>query len=330
MTVSTEIELKLQLDPDDAERLSSHPLLSGVPHKTQALLNTYFDSPALTLHDKKVALRFRKKGEQWLCTVKTAEPATGGLARRSEWEVPATPGEFDFSHVDAPALRDTLESMRASFVPIFTTDFVRKTWELPFGESMIEFAIDQGFVESRGRKAAISEIELELISGKIGDLFALSQRLQADFDLHPALASKAERGYALFLDAPNQPCQALRPSVVTDTPPREAFRGLALACLEIFQRNAEGIRKGDEAAFIAPAMTALSWLQEDLTKFRSALPEAFFAKYAEQWNRVARALASGETDTIQRAMQGRSLSQLILAFTADLYALEDQAGSPAA
>lgn len=325
--MSTEIELKLQLDPHDAEKLSSHPLLSGLPHKAQALLNTYFDSPALTLHDKKVALRLRKKGEQWLCTVKTAEPATGGLARRSEWEVPATPGSFDFSHVDAPALRDMLESMRASFVPIFTTDFVRKSWELPFGESTIEFAIDQGFVESQGRKAAISEIELELIAGQIEDLFALSQQLQADFDLRPALASKAERGYALFLDAPPQPCQALRPSVVTDVPPREAFRELALACLEIFQRNAEGIRKGDETAFIAPAINALNWLQEDLAKFRSALPEAFFSNYAEQWAHVARTLATGQADTIERAMQGRGLSQLILAFTADLYALEEPAGS---
>lgn len=320
--MSTEIELKLQLDPADADTLSSHPLLAGVPHKTQPLLNTYFDTPALTLHARKIALRFRKKAEQWLCTVKTAEPATGGLARRSEWEVPATPGQFDFSHVDAPDLRHSLEALRGSFEPVFTTDFIRQTWLLTVGESTIEFALDLGRVESRGREAPICEIELELVSGRIADLFALSRRLQADFDLRPALVSKAERGYALFLDAPPSPCPAVLPEINPNAPPRLAFRDFALACLEIFQRNEAGIRNGDETAFKAPATTALHWLGEGLRQFAPLLPENFAADYAARWIAVENTLRGGQAGEIARLMRERSLPRLILAFTADLYALE--------
>lgn len=321
--MSTEIELKLQLDPDDVDKLSHHPLLADVPHKTQVLLNTYFDTPALDLHARKIALRFRKKGEEWLCTIKTAEPATGGLARRSEWEVAARPGNFDFSHVDAPELRRMLESMRGSFEPVFTTDFTRKTWLLAFGGSTVEFAIDSGFVESRGRKAQICEIELELVSGKIADLFALSQQLQTDFDLRPALASKAERGYALFLGLPPQPFPAQRPDISTGKPARQAFCEHAFACLEIFQRNETGIREGNESEFIEPACQAAKWLAESL-----ALPpgvsgtEGLLSRYAARWAEVARMLASGRTDDIRSLLRGKELASLILAFTADLYTLE--------
>jgi len=123
--MSTEIELKLQLNPKAARQLAAHPLLAGIPAQKQHLLNTYFDTPKLELHAKRIALRFRKKGWEWLCTVKSAEPASGGLAMRSEWETPATPGVFDFSHVDDDNFRAFLEQRRDQFEAIFTTDFRR-------------------------------------------------------------------------------------------------------------------------------------------------------------------------------------------------------------
>ena len=87
--MSTEIELKLQLSPKAARKLAGHLLLANIQSQKLHLLNTYFDTPTLELHARRVALRFRKKGWQWLCTVKSAEPASGGLAMRSEWEAPA-------------------------------------------------------------------------------------------------------------------------------------------------------------------------------------------------------------------------------------------------
>ena len=70
--MSTEIELKLQLSPKAARQLAAHPLLAQLPPQKQHLLNTYFDTPKLELHAKRIALRFRKKGWEWLCTVKSA------------------------------------------------------------------------------------------------------------------------------------------------------------------------------------------------------------------------------------------------------------------
>ena len=155
-----EIELKLQLSQKTAKKLASHPLLANIPAQKVRLLNTYYATPNLDLHSKRIAVRFRKKGEQWLLTVKSAEPASGGLAMRSEWETAATPGHFDFSHVDADAMREFLEHASDEFEPIFTTDFRRLIWHVPFGESLIELAVDRGTIDSCGKCTPICEIEL--------------------------------------------------------------------------------------------------------------------------------------------------------------------------
>jgi len=188
--MSTEIELKLQLSPKAARKLADHPLLADIASQKQHLLNTYFDTPSLELHARRVAVRFRKKGWQWLCTVKSAEPASGGLAMRSEWEAPATPGIFDFSHVDAEDFREFLVKRSTKFEAIFTTDFHRQLWHVPFGESLIELAIDRGHIESCGRRSTICEIELELLSGRVDDIFGLTRQLQENIDLFPALPAR--------------------------------------------------------------------------------------------------------------------------------------------
>jgi triphosphatase len=80
-----ETELKLSLQTHELPRLLSHPLLAS-PAAPQRLLNTYFDTPALDLKQRRMAVRERLAGDQWLLTVKTAGTSQGGLSRRQEWE----------------------------------------------------------------------------------------------------------------------------------------------------------------------------------------------------------------------------------------------------
>ncbi|WP_051453030.1 CYTH and CHAD domain-containing protein [Dechloromonas agitata] len=288
--MSTEIELKLQLSPKAATRLAKHPLLANIPAQNQHLLNTYFDTPGLELHQRRVAVRFRKKGWQWLCTVKSAEPASGGLAMRSEWETQATPGTFDFSHVDNDDFRRFLEARIDQLEPVFTTDFKRQIWHVPFGESQIELAIDRGHIESRGLRLPICEIELELLSGKVDDLFWLTRQLQGDHHLHPAIASKAERGYNLFLDTPLAPFKARPAAIDADMSPVGAFRAIALNCLEHFQRNEQGLLSCSDPEFVHQARVALRRLRSAIKLFAPILPADFVAAYGQTWQTLASAL----------------------------------------
>lgn len=288
--MSIEIELKLQLSPKAAKKLASHSLLAAIRPQKQHLLNTYFDTPKLDLHAKRIAVRFRKKGEQWLLTVKSAEPASGGLAMRSEWETQGTPGVFDFSHVDSDELRLFLEQLSSQLEPIFTTDFRRQIWHVPFGESLIELAVDRGNIESRGKSAPICEVELELLSGKVEDIFGLTRKLQEQLDLHPAIASKAERGYNLCHDEPLRPFKASPAPINEQMTPVEAFRSIGLGCLEHFQRNEKGLLKGGEAEFIHQARVALRRLRSAIKLFAPALPPEFVSAYGQTWQTLASAL----------------------------------------
>ncbi len=358
--MATEIELKLQLTPQAARQLPSHPLLAGIKPQRQHLLNTYYDTPTLELHDRRVALRFRKKGWQWLLTVKSAEPASGGLALRSEWETATHPGDFNFSHVDNPELRVFLDNAVPQLQSIFTTDFHRTIWHVPFGESTIEMAVDRGNVESHGRKTPICEIELELVNGRIADIFGLTRKLQDTLDLRPAIASKAERGYALFADAPETPFRAKAAPLDASLRPIAAFRNIALGCLEHFQRNERGLIASDDPEYVHQARVALRRLRSAIKLFAPILPADFVAAYGQTWQTLAGAL--GETrnwdvfvsetlppivaafpkhrdasrlrrEGIRRARQARAAvahmvalpeyPRLIVEFTAAVYALQD-------
>jgi len=77
-----ETELKLTLVEQDLPRLLTHPLLA-TGDSTQRLLNTYFDTPDLALQQRRMAVRERLAGAQWLLTVKTAGQSEHGLSRRT-------------------------------------------------------------------------------------------------------------------------------------------------------------------------------------------------------------------------------------------------------
>ena len=162
-----ETELKLIVCKQDVAALLTHPLLTQ-PAQTLRLLNTYFDTPALDLKQRRMAVRERLAGEQWLLTVKTAGKSENGLSRRQEWEGPTTPGTLQFDAlVDDTSLAADLMAMRPNLKPLFCTDFERQRWVVTHEGAQIEVALDQGHIHVPGTalQEPLLELELELLSG---------------------------------------------------------------------------------------------------------------------------------------------------------------------
>ncbi len=202
--MAQETELKLSLNAQDLPRLRGHPLLAA-PAAPQRLFNTYFDTPDLALKARRMAVRERRAGEQWLLTVKTAGSSTGGLSRRQEWEGPTTPGALDFAAlVDDAALAAELVALRPALQPLFATDFERQRWLIDHEGARIEVALDQGQIHVPGTalSEALLELELELLQGPEAALLALAEALRGTpggaVALTPSDASKAQRGLALW------------------------------------------------------------------------------------------------------------------------------------
>ncbi len=365
--MATEIELKLTLPPSSARHLATHPVLAGAPGRRKRVENTYYDTPALDLTREWVAVRRRLIGGKWLLTVKSTEPASAGLACRSEWERPAEPGDFDFSMVDDTGLRARLERHSPALREVFTTHFTRTTWHLFHAGAEIEVAFDRGSIAANGRREAICEIELELLAGETTALFALARVLQSELPLALSTASKAERGYALYAGTPRQPVKAAPPALAEDGDSLAAFRNMALNCLDQLQRNEAGVRAGGDPEYLHQARIALRRLRACLNLFAPLLPPEFLRAYQEAWRDFAHSLNAArnwdvftgetlppllaafpdhhgmrrlETTAHSRAKQARRLAnarfgsadyrRLLLYFTADLHALPAESTPPLA
>ncbi len=199
-----ETELKLNLSEPDLPRLLNHPMLAATG-SAQRLLNTYFDTNDLALQHRRMAVRERLAGDQWLLTVKTAGRSENGLSRRQEWEAPTTPGALQFDTlVDDVALATELVAMRPHLKALFCTDFERQRWVVTHADAQIEVALDQGRIHVPGTDLSepLLELELELLSGPESALMTLADVLrqtpQGPVALTPSDASKAQRGMGLW------------------------------------------------------------------------------------------------------------------------------------
>ena len=239
--MAQETELKLALFARDLPRLLAHPLLAAQVPQRQRLLNTYFDTPDLALMRQRIAVRERRVGRRTLLTVKTAGASAGGLSRRGEWEGPTQTGELDFpSLVDDAALARALTRLKPRLVPLFRTDFTRRSWQLSHGGAVVEVALDEGAINTGNaqgnHRQAILELELELLSGPVDALLDLAHTLalgpqgQAGGALRllPAQQSKAERGYALFTGERPRPLKAAELALEASWHPVQAFQAAAL------------------------------------------------------------------------------------------------------
>lgn len=294
--MGTETELKLSLTAEDIPLLLKNPLLSVAPKRLK-LHNTYFDTPDLALTRQQVAVRERRVLRKTLLTVKTAQRSEGGISQRSEWEAPTIPGQFDFATlIDDVTLADTLNQQATQLVPVFTTDFSRRVWTLSFRRAIIEVALDVGIIsvqrDDLTREQPICELELELKEGNPATLFALARMLSRQVRLHPSDASKAARGYALFLDQKKSPTKAETLIIDQEDTTVAVFLKIARSCVVQLQANEDGILTPQDEEYVHQARVSLRRLRTALRLFSEALPAGFADRWSNAWRDVAQELGN--------------------------------------
>ncbi len=278
--MADEIELKLALPEGFQPLFLRQPVLKeATSRQRQQLLSIYYDTPRQDLRRRGIALRLRRQGSLWLQTVKCAGEGVAGLTRRQEWET-AYGGHFDFAAVGAPELRQWLErpKIRDHLQPYFETAFRRTLWRFdrPGGGAVL-LMLDRGWIAAGGRREAISEVEVELAGAPPEDLVALASRLAEKVPLAPAVQSKAERGYRLHEGEALAPQKACDASLTADQRPLDAFRTIALACLEQIAANHPGAVASEDPEFIHQMRVGARRLRACLRLFAPLLPEDLVA-----------------------------------------------------
>src|SRR5207244_535234 len=116
-------------------------------------------------------------------------------------------------------------------LPIFATEFHRTVWPLRFNESLIEFAFDQGEIRAKSAQLPISEIELELRTGRPEHIFELALAVHDALPVTLGGATKAARGYGLLNDGEPAPVKATAAGLTATMTARDAFAAAARGCL---------------------------------------------------------------------------------------------------
>jgi inorganic triphosphatase YgiF len=271
-----EIELKFLIAPE-----SSNAILARLEGReaVRQLDATYFDTVDHALRKAGFGLRIRDGENGRKQTLKSA--SSGGVFARGEWENAVAGPEPD---------RDLLAKTPAAQVingdalaPVFATNVRRVTRLVERDGATIEAALDQGELLADDRRAAVSELELELKAGAPRVLFDLARDLAAHAPLRLSLVSKAERGYALALGEPEGP--RAEAALKLDATTGEALQALGRAALDRLCAAAEALRSRPGPERVHKLRVAARRFRALLSTFKALAgdPAALHVKAELKW-----------------------------------------------
>ncbi|MCB5227670.1 CYTH domain-containing protein [Alishewanella sp. 16-MA] len=200
--MSLELELKYLISAADAallpDLLQLYPILRTT--EPQSLLNAYFDTAEHWFRQHDMGLRSRLKLGRFEQTLKLAGQQHGALQIRPEYNVPChgVIPQLDQFPAEVWPVDTDISALQTQLVELFRTDFQRSSWVVQLPDAEIEVVYDNGEVRAGERRQAISEMELELLSGRPQALFELAEFLLKALPLRTGWLSKAARGYQLF------------------------------------------------------------------------------------------------------------------------------------
>lgn len=207
--MSQEIELKFLIHSGAVTALRD--VLNALPGDhtiPRPLLNIYYETPDMQLRQHDMGLRIRGVEGRYEMTMKTAGHTVGGLHQRPEYNIALAQPVLELSRFPQdmwPAGLNVAE-IESQLVPLFSTNFEREKWVVTYGESRIEIALDLGEIISGEYREPLSELELELLEGRVEDVLGLAREYFVRDGLRQGSLSKAARGYHLVRgNAPRKP-----------------------------------------------------------------------------------------------------------------------------
>ena len=262
-----EIELKFLCAPEDLGRV-----LAAAPagdDDTRELISVYFDTAGLDLQKAGASLRVRESKGQRVQTLKRGD----GLARE-EHETPIAGDAPDPSLGPLPELLPA--GARAELKPAFHVRVTRRQRLVRFDGAEIELALDQGEVRGGKRTSPISEVELELKSGRPAALFGLARELSLAAPIYLSFATKSQRGQALVAGRPLHAHRRARVALGRRATTADVFQGIGRSALHSIAANAELLRQRPDSEAVHQLRVAARTLRSALSTFRKVVEDDDF------------------------------------------------------
>ncbi len=241
-----ETEIKFEVSPSDLQKLAASRSLrpsDGQLVRHRHLISTYFDTPNHTLKRHGISLRVRQAGKKRIQTIKTAP--NGVAVERGEWEKRIDGNEPDLRAArGTPLHRLISKRLRRKLDAVFATHVHRTLVPLRPGNSRVELALDEGHIRAGLYSTPLAQVELELKSGAISDLFKTARTVAQLVPARLALKAKSEQGYDLIADQPMAEVSGSRIELPRKATLGAAFQAIGRSVLHHIAANEPAVLAG--------------------------------------------------------------------------------------
>ncbi len=258
-----ETEIKFEVSPGDLQKLAASRSLrpsDGQLVEHRHLVSTYFDTPKHVLKRHGISLRVRHAGKKRIQTIKTA----GVAVERGEWEKRIDGDEPDLRAARGTPLQRLLSKrLKRDLDAVFSTHVHRTLVPLRPGNSRVELALDEGHIRAGLYSSPLAEVELELKSGSIGDLFRTARTVAQLVPARLALKAKSQQGYDLITDQPTAAVSAAKTILSRKETLATAFQAIGRSVLHHVAAN--------EPAVLASLPDGVHQMRVGVRRLRAAI-----------------------------------------------------------
>ncbi len=274
--VSTEIELKLEIDPDDLPLVLGDPLLANTESHVSHQVTVYYDTPETKLKKHGFTLRVRNAEGRFVQTIKATTDKVG-LISREELECEVRSLQPDLSCLPQHPIQALLGvDSKHGLEALIHSEVNRTSWLIDQANGAIQIDLDRGTIIAGGRTADFAEIELELRDGPPAGLIMAARRLSDYAPVRLGVLTKAERGLHLARDELGKVHKAEPVMVEPGMTVGEAFETIVHACLKHYRLNEPIVLRSTKANALHQARVAMRRLRSAFTLFRPAVEDVEF------------------------------------------------------
>jgi inorganic triphosphatase YgiF len=274
--VAQEIELKLEIDPDNLPLLLGDPLLARARTRSARQVTVYYDTPQMTLRKGGFTLRVRSVDGHFIETVKPVTDAVGLVSREEvEFEIGGMTPELD-GLADHPLLALLDGAGSDKLVPVVRSDVTRTSAELDRGHGHVRLDLDHGTICAKKRSHEFAELEFELLDGAPASLLIAARRLSDHLPVRLGVMTKAERGFRLAAGSLGKASKAGCVEVRHGMTVAEAFELVVHACIKHYRLNEPLVVRACSAEALHQARVAMRRLRSAFALFRPAVRDVEF------------------------------------------------------
>ena len=273
--MSTEIELKLEIDPGDLPLVRQNPLLAAAESHSSHQVTLYYDTPETVLKKHGLTLRVRSADGHFIQTIKGATNRVG-LVSREEIECEVASLKPDLAALPEHPIHAVMTNCDGALREVIRSEVERTSWLVDFGNGRIQLDLDSGTMIAGKRSTEFAELELELRDGPPVILIMASRRISDYSPVRLGVLTKADRGFRLANNEHAKVQKAGSVRIDPDMTVGQAFDTIVHACLKHYRLNEPLVTHKSNASALHQARVAMRRLRSALSLFRPAVEDVEF------------------------------------------------------